>query len=188
MATTSTARATTPTCGGTPTTEQFTVVPWDMNLALGTGFGSPRGGAGGALPGRGGIPDGALPDGVEPPGGTFPEGMAPPPGGFLAPGDDTGAAGAGGGMPTQGMPRGGGFGGRTNPLVQRFMANDEFAALYEARLAELRTDLVESGTAQTILDEWAQTLTSQASDLVSADVIESETSTIEQFLATQPGG
>ena len=167
-------------------TEQFTIVPWDMNLSLGSGFGGPRGGAGGGAPGQMVPPGGEPPEGFEPPGGTFPEGMEPPPGGFPAPGDNTDTAGSGSGAPTQGMPRGG-FGGRTNPLVERFLANDEFAARYEARLAELRADLVDSGTAQTILDQWTQTLSTQAADLVSADVVQSEATNIEQFLATQAG-
>jgi len=155
-------------------TEQFTIVPWDMNLSLGSGMGGPGGGlpGGGGFPGgRGGPPDGTLPEGMEPPGGTLPEGMEPP-GGSLPEGVEPGQ----GGFP------GGGFGGRSNPLVERFLANDEFNALYERRLAELEEQLVTSGTADTILAGWVEVLTTQAGDVVAADVVESEASSIREFL------
>ena len=146
-----------------------------MNLAFGSGMGGPGGGlpGGGGFPGgRGGPPDGTLPEGMEPPGGTLPEGMEPP-GGSLPEGMD----------PRQGgFPGGGGFGGRSNPLVERFLANDEFNALYERRLAELEEQLVTSGTADTILAGWVEVLTTQAGDVVAADVVESEASSIREFL------
>ncbi len=91
-------------------TEQFTVVPWDMNLTLRSDMGGP-----GRLPDRGdapGVPDvrplppgGSLPD---LPGGTLPEGAEPPFG--------------------DGLAGSGPFGGRSNPLVQRFLANEKFNA------------------------------------------------------------
>ena len=135
-------------------TEQFTVVPWDMNLALGTGMGGPGGGfpGGGAFPsGQGGPPDGAMPEGMEPGQGGF--------------------------------PGGGGFGGRSNPLVERFLANEDFNAHYETRLAELEEQLVTGGVAETILADWVEVLTTQAGDVVTADVVESEASSIHDFLA-----
>jgi spore coat protein CotH len=90
------------------------------------------------------------------PGGTLPEGAEP--------------------------PRGGGF-GRANPLVERFLANEEFNALYEARLAELTGQLVVSGDANSVLDAWVDMLQTQAGDLVATDVVESEAATIREFLA-----
>jgi spore coat protein CotH len=137
-------------------TGQFTVVPWDMNLALGSGMGFPGG------PGE--FPGGTLPDGAEfpadfggLPGGSLPEGATPP--------------GAGG------------FGGRSNPLVERFLANEEFNALYETRLAELTEELMVSGDAEGILADWIDLLETQAGDLVSTETVESEAASIRDFLS-----
>ncbi|MET0579760.1 MAG: CotH kinase family protein, partial [Ilumatobacteraceae bacterium] len=105
------------------TTEQFTVVPWDMNLSLGSGMGG-GGFPGGTPGGEGGPPGGTLPDGMELPGGTLPGGMEPPSG--SRPEGMDGEQG--------GFPGGGAIGGRSNPLVERFLANEEFNALYERRL------------------------------------------------------
>ncbi|MET0908860.1 MAG: CotH kinase family protein, partial [Ilumatobacteraceae bacterium] len=143
-------------------TGRFTVVPWDMNLALGSGMGFPGG--------QGGAPVG-LPDGVEPPAGGFPGGL---PGGTLPDGAE---------LPDFGdLPGGGGFGGRSNPLVERFLADEGFNARYETRLAELTDELVASGAAESVLAEWVDLLQTQAGDLVSRETIESEAATIRDFL------
>jgi spore coat protein CotH len=159
-------------------TEQFTVVPWDMNLALGTGMGGPGGGEGG---GPGGFDPGQLPEGFEPPAGgempELPEGFDPGqlPEGFEPPTDGEGG-GPGGGGP-------GGF-GRTNPLVERFHANSDFEALYQEKLTDLRANLYESGAAAEILATRVDTLTKNATDLVDEATITEEADTIrEQFSA-----
>src|SRR5690606_22203271 len=71
-------------------TEQFTVVPWDYNLAFGQ---RPMGGGGGGDFGGGG-PGGDFGGGDRPtpPGGTFPEGMEPPAGMEPPTGMDAGQA------------------------------------------------------------------------------------------------
>ena len=157
-------------------TEQFTVVPWDMNLALGTGLG---GGPGGGGPGGGQPPEGfdpgQLPEGFEPPADgempELPEGFDP--GQLPEGGDGEGAAGGGPG----------GF-GRSNPLVERFHANSEFEALYQEKLTELRANLYESGAADEVLAIRVDTLTEHATELVDEATITDEAETISaQFTA-----
>lgn len=132
---------------------QFTVVPWDMNLALGGMGGFP-----------GGPPTGEreFPAGGEFPGGEPPADMSPP------------------GADRRGFP-GGGMDGRSNPLVERFL--ERFGDLYEQRLAELEAGLFDNGSAQSILDEWSTMLTNQATALVDAATIATETEAIESALA-----
>jgi spore coat protein CotH len=150
-------------------TEQFTIVPWDMNLVLGTGFGGGEGGPpeGFEPPADGQMPE--LPEGFEPPADgqmpELPEGFEPPAGG--AP-----DAGAGGGF------------GRSNVLVERFHANSDFEALYQEKLSELRSTLYESGFADEQLAVWVDTLTDQATDLVDEATITDEAEAISaQFTA-----
>lgn len=144
----------------------FTVISWDQNLAFG-GMGEMGGG---------GRPDGIPPTGADgqnftPPSGfQLPEGMELPSGVDLPEGMQMpGGGNAGGGRP-------GGLGG--NVLSEKFLANEQFAALVTQATTDLRTELYSSGTAQQILDSWTTTLTEQASDLVSADTITSESSAI----------
>ncbi|MDT0270716.1 CotH kinase family protein [Streptomyces sp. DSM 44915] len=106
--------------------ERFTVLSWDLNLSfggLGGGFGA---GPGGAAGDEETFPE----DGQVPGGGQLPGGMEPP----------------GGGQGT-----GGGLGG-SGALKERFLADDEFTARYEAAYAELYQELIADGTAQEILD------------------------------------
>ena len=163
-------------------TEQFTVVPWDLNLAFGG-----LGGAGGGVPGGGGGPGGfdagelpegfepgELPEGFEP--GELPEGFEPPDGVEVpeggGPGDRTGGGFPGGGR--------GGFGAE-NPLVTRFLAVDEFAERYDEALAELREALFDSGRAEEILDEWVETL-STASELIDDQTVADEADSLRSRL------
>ena len=140
--------------------DQFTVISWDLNLAFG-GMGA--GGMGGGMGGPGGMPTG----GMQPP-----DGAAEPPEGNQAPEGAERPAGAGAGM--------GGPGGRSNILVERFLANETFAALYEQALVDLRAELYDSGAAAEILERWTAVLTDQAADLVDTATIEQEASSIEQ--------
>ena len=143
-----------------PDTGQMTVVSWDLNLAFGGGVG------GGGMPdgGEGEAPEGEAPemgDGEMP---EMPEGEAP-----------EGEAPEGG----DGEAGGGGFGGGgSNVLAERFLENDEYAALYEAELDRLQEELYDSGTATELLDEWTQTLLDGASDLVDAETIQEESDAI----------
>jgi spore coat protein CotH len=138
---------------------QFTVVPWDMNLAFSVGGFGGGGGPGGGRP-RGFPSDGSLPEDFQPPGG-----------GSLPEGADPGQIG-------------GGLFGRSNILVERFHANAEFEALYQQKLTELRSELYDSGTADEILARWVATLTEHATDLVDAATISEEADAIaNQFVA-----
>ena len=165
-------------------TGRFTVVPWDYNLA----FGGLGGGPGGGGPGGGGFGDGPrggfdpedLPEGFEPPAGFDPEGLdledlpeGFDPEGFEPPDGGRGGFGGPGG--------GGGFGG-SNVLVQRFLAVDAFDALYQQALTDLTADLVDSGVADQILDQWVAVLTDQAADLVDAQTIQSEADQVRDML------
>jgi len=139
---------------------QMTVVPWDMNLA----FGVMGGGQGGAAPG------GSRPEGPDPE--QLPEGFDP---GELPEGFD----------PGQG-PGGGGFGGRSNILVERFHATPELESLYQEKLTTLRASLYEDGgTADGILAVWEETLQTGANDLVDEQTIADEVDAIERQLTTE---
>lgn len=142
--------------------EQFTVVPWDLNLAFGA--------IGGGGPGGGGPPGGfELPEGIE-----LPEGFDPS---ELPEGFEPGQGPPGGGGP-------GGFGG-SNVLVERFHEVPELEALYEEQLAELRAELYDGDAADQVLTAWVQMLSKEASDLVDEATISEEADAIaEQFTAT----
>jgi spore coat protein CotH len=146
-------------------TEQFTIVPWDLNLAFGgAGFGF-GGGSGPQVPPGGGEPptDLALPEGFDPE--QLPEGFEPPEG--LDPNQLP--DGAGGGP--------GGF-GRSNELVQRFHANTELESLYRQALTDLRASLYDSGVADGILAARVETLNNHATNLIDSETIASEAETI----------
>ncbi|MDT3316025.1 CotH kinase family protein [Microbacterium sp. KSW4-11] len=135
----------------------MTVVNWDLNLAFGASpGGAGAGGAGGdgmAMPDRG--------DAVAPDRGDVgaPEGDARADRPTL-PGDDEGAQ----------MGGGGGRGG-SNTLASRFLADEDFHALYESELEELEDLFYGSGAAEDILQTWSDALVAGAGDLVDADVI-----------------
>lgn len=121
------------------TTEKFTVLSWDLNLALSgmdMGGGAPgEGGGGGGMPempqdGEG-LP--GLPEGVE-----VPEGFE---------------------MPESGQMPGGGAGidvGKgSGRLKERLLEDESFYALYESAYEELYSTLIESGAAESELEELA---------------------------------
>ncbi len=136
-----------------PATEQFTVVAWDHNLALA-----------GVGPGGQGRPGGQGGQGGPPAGGTLPEGFDPsqvPPGG----------GGAGGGGPT-----------KANPLVDRLAGLDDYTTRYDAATARLTSELIESGTAASLVDSWTSLLVDQAADLVGVDTIADESAAVAEML------
>jgi len=162
-----------------PDAEQFTVVPWDHNLAF-SGIGGDMMPGGEVAPGDGVIP-----------------GDRPNPGAGLAPGGDTGfedialqtdietaQPAPGGGDPREQRENrpGADMGLATsNVLVDRFLADDEYEALYESELERLTAELYESGTAAEILEKWVTLLENEAGDLVSSATIESEAAAISRF-------
>ncbi len=138
-------------------TGKFTVVAWDHNLAFGSmGGGGAFGGGGAAVMPRAGGED---------LGADSTDRMEISDGGQLP--DEAQRAG-----------RGGMGGGKSNILVERFKANPEWEQLYEERLAELRSELYESGSAADILAEWVTLLKTQASDLVDSATIDQEAATV----------
>ena len=87
-----------------------------------------------------------------------------------------GGMGGGGSRDVGGDVQGGARGpkSKSNVLVQRFHADAEFEALYQERLAELKTQLYGSGDAANVLDKWVALLKTQASDLVDATTVDAE--------------
>jgi spore coat protein CotH len=126
-------------------TEKFSVLSWDLNMSL-SGMG---GGMGGGV--RGGMDSGkdtaAQADATGEDAGqmpAMPEGMEMPEG---APDGAEGGPGGGGPEGSGGAGRGSGI------LKERFLANEDFAALYEEAYSDLYEQLIASGYAQETLDE-----------------------------------
>lgn len=115
----------------------------------------------GGSPGGGGAGGGDRGDGA---------GMGPQAGGQQGAGDRGGAAGLGG------------SGGGSNILSERFLENDAFHALYESELDRLTELLIDSGTAEEVLDSWTATLLDGAGDLLDTGTIESESSALADEL------
>jgi spore coat protein CotH len=74
-----------------------------------------------------------------------------------------------------------GFRGRSNILVERFLANSTFAASYQTALVEMRAELYASGKATEILNRWTELLRTQASDLVPAATLTQEAANIARY-------
>lgn len=94
--------------------------------------------------------------------------------------------GGGQGGPPQGgnggRPGGNGGASEGNILAERFLANEDFAALVDAQAATLQQTLIDSGAASEVLDRWQQVLTAQAGDLVDAATITQEADAIRAYL------
>lgn len=156
-----------------PVAEQFTVVPWDMNLAFG-GLGMTR------FEGEPGNASGSAP---APPPGEGPRQMIID-GTPVAVQDIQGEIGPGtadGNGPRVGM---GGPGGINNPLVQRWTAVDTFAALQQDAETRLRGAMFDSGVAAGILSTWVDVLETHATDLVEQSAIESDAKALKEQIDT----
>ncbi len=90
----------------------------------------------------------------------------PPPGGA---GD-----GAGGGA--------GGPGDQSNVLVDRFMADTDFAAMYSAKTAELTELLFTSGTVDEVIAQWADVLINGAGELVSEATVSADAAALISYV------
>lgn len=104
------------------------------------------------------------------------------------PGAEIGAEGAGRPERRDGAGPGaggaaGGPGDQSNVLVDRFMADDEFAELYKAKTDELRESLFTSGAADDILATWVELLSADATQLVDAATLDAEAAAIATYLA-----
>lgn len=132
------------------TTNRFTVVSWDLNLAFGTANVGGRGG-GGVVAGGGGRPAG-------------------------------GGAGRPAGPPADATDVAGGPGDQANVLVDRFMADEGFAALYASATTELRELLFANGTVGEVIANWTDVLVTGASGLVSETTITAEAAAIINYV------
>lgn len=173
-----------------------TVVAWDHNLAFGA---SPAAGGAQGAGGAGGVrgdDDGEMPTDLptDMPDGfptdlptdlptDMPAGMPTDgpvgPGGDSAPDRPSGEGGAPGGAGGAGM--GGAAAGGDNPLVQRFLANADFTALYEQARTDLQADLYDSGVLEETVSRWKEVLDEGASDLVDTGTIASEAEQISAY-------
>lgn len=161
------------------TEKQFTVLSWDLNLALSGMGGGMGGGVGGMQQDTetgtatdiddtattGEMP--TLPDGME-----MPE-MPQPPEGMEMPGGEEGE-GAG--------PSGGSDSGI---LKERFLDNEEFYAMYEQAYAELYEQLIASGYAEETLNELT-TRAEEAGDEGAATLAENIRSSLASLSETAP--
>jgi spore coat protein CotH len=148
-----------------PSTTMFTVVPWDHNLAFGVMNGRRAADAVPAIQteqsGQAGVSTGtATGDASAPATPATPNAPA--------------TQGGNGRQPGQGMMAH----GKSNILVTRFHANTEFQAIYEEKLADLKSSLFQSGDAQQVLDTWVGVLKAQASDLLDSATIDQEAAQI----------
>jgi hypothetical protein len=78
------------------------------------------------------------------------------------------------------------MGGRSNILVTRFNADKTFKGSYDKALTDLKASLYTSGKAASVLEARAAVLTAEASDLISADTVSSESTTIKGYFARPP--
>jgi spore coat protein CotH len=142
-------------------TDVFTVVAWDHNLAFGVVNDDM-------------MPGGPPPDGLE---GALPGDTAvgPPNGGPPGGGPD--------GPPANGLAAGG-PGDQSNVLKDRFLANTDFAALYDQALQDLTASLYESGVAADMLATWVEVI--EASGLVDQTTIAVEAEAVGAYFAAGP--
>lgn len=139
--------------------ETFTVLSWDLNLALSGG----TGGMGGDMPDM----DGEMPD--MPENGDVPGGPGERPEGD-GPGDGPGGSGGAGG---------------SGQLKERFLDNEEFYALYEDAYSRLYDQLIASGyAADTLSDLTARA--EEAGDDGAASTATSITSALDSLTAEAP--
>ena len=193
------------------TEKQFTVLSWDLNMALSGMMGGGMGGgmqpnadttadteatdsastaeSTGTEDSEAEVP--ALPEGMEMPKGMeMPaDGEMPQGGGGL--GGAPGEAGAEGTEGTEGAEgeqgEGGGPGGGSDSsiLKERFLNNEEFYAMYEEAYAELYEQLIASGYAEDTLAELT-TRAEEAGDEGAATLAESISSSLASLSETAP--
>ena len=157
--------------------KQFTVMSWDLNLALSRMGGGMGGGVSGmqqdteATDTASEMP--ALPDGMEMPEMPQPpEGMEMPDGMEMPGGEEGEGAGPSGGSDS-------------GILKERFLDNEEFYAMYEQAYAELYEQLIASGYAEETLNELV-TRAEEAGDEGAATVAESIRSSLASLSETAP--
>lgn len=149
------------------TEKQFTVLSWDLNLAL-SGMGGGMGGmqqdteTGAATDIDATATTGEMP--------ALPDGMEMPEGGKMPGGEE--GEGAGGGSDS-------------GILKERFLDNEEFYAMYEQAYAELYEQLIASGYAEETLNELT-TRAEEAGDEGAAELAESIGVSVASLSETAP--
>ena len=153
-------------------TSKMTVVAWDQNLSLGSGM-------------MGNRPEGEFDpedfSGTERP--EFPEnGNFEGGEGFEPPADFEN-----GEMPTEplegGRPNGEGMKGMgENTLATRFIENSSFSELIEEKKSEYTASFIDSHFASDLLEQYQTLLAEQASDFIDSETLNSEVSTISEYL------
>ena len=73
-------------------------------------------------------------------------------------------------------------GDQGNVLVDRFMADDDFASLYATKSQELSELLFASGTVDEVIATWADVLVTGASDLVSEETVAAEAAALVSYV------
>ena len=76
----------------------------------------------------------------------------------------------------------GGPAGRTNVLVERFTAVEKWSDLVDQAEADLTKELLDSGYADQVLDQWVSVLTEQAGDLVDKATVQQEADAIRDVI------
>lgn len=171
------------------TEKKFTILSWDLNMALSGMMGGVGTEGMPQMPQNGEMP--ALPDGAQmpemPQGGEMPQGRQMPDGGTS---DGTGDTGGGQNMPQMpnrgdGEEGGPGGGSDSSILEERFLDNNEFYAMYESAYTELYDQLIASGYAANTLDELT-TRAEAAGDTGATALAESIRSTLESLSEDVP--
>ncbi|MBN1495077.1 CotH kinase family protein [Candidatus Peregrinibacteria bacterium] len=173
-------------------TEQFTILSWDMNLAMG-GMGG--GGMGGGMR-QGNMPEGfVFPKGVE-----LPEGFVPPAemqANMIAQTDTDTAIQTTRQRPVmpEGMQGPGGQGGNgggmnrnnTNVLKERFFANETFSKMYEEEYARLKNIVYGEDLALKKVEQLAEVFTTFNADhnVVEQSTYDAAVATLKQYIERQ---
>ncbi|MEJ6549606.1 CotH kinase family protein [Corynebacterium sp. USCH3] len=159
------------------TEKKFTILSWDLNMALSGMMGGVGAEGMPQMPQDGDMPE--LPDGAQMP--EMPQG-GPAPGGDTGGGDQEMPQ-----MPDRGDGEDGGPGGGSDSsiLKERFLDNNEFYAMYESAYAELYDQLIASGYAADTLDDLT-TRAEDAGDTGATALAESIRSTLESLPDTAP--
>jgi len=77
----------------------------------------------------------------------------------------------------------GGPGEQANVLVDRFLANPEFATLYDTALVELDASIFDSGAAAEVLATWVSVM--ETSGLATQDTIAEESAQVVAYFGSE---
>ena len=72
----------------------------------------------------------------------------------------------------------------SNILVERFLANADYAQMYEDAAAELTAVLYDGGMAADVLAAWVELLEEQAGDLIDGATVATEAASIAGYFSS----